>query len=235
MRPIVIALLLLAAPACARAEGDPNLVGKLERLAATGNAEALYHLGMSYQTGTGVTQDHQKALTHFRRAETLGDPLAAYKIGCFYAEQDDVLTPDEDQALRYKSIAANAGYALAQSEVAGIYARRGASDAARDWIAKAAAQGTSGALFGFASMHNGKNGLARDGAIVVAYFTLFLRSEEPNEAQRQWLEKERSSLSDAERTRADQIIAAYRPQPSALTLKALSGQRAAEALIARSE
>ncbi len=171
MRSIVIALLFLAAPACAGAEGDPNLIGKLERLAATGSAEALYHLGMSYQTGTGVTQDHQKALQYFRRAEALGDPLAAYKIGCFYAGQDDVLTPDEDQALRYKSIAANAGYALAQSDVAGIYARRGEPDAARDWIAKAAAQGTQQALFGFASMHNGKNGLPRDGAIVVAYFT----------------------------------------------------------------
>lgn len=235
MRSIVIALLLLAAPACARAEGDPNLVDKLERLAVTGNAEALYHLGMSYQTGTGVTQDHQKALEYFRRAEALGDPLAAYKIGCFYTGQDDVLTPDEDQALRYKSIAANAGYALAQSDVAGIYARRGEPDAARDWISKAAAQGTSGALFGFASMHNGKNGLARDGAVVVAYFTLFLRREEPNDAQQQWLEKERSGLTDAERARADRIVAAYRPQPSALTLKALSGQRAAEALIARSE
>lgn len=233
IRALAPALLLVLASTSVSAHRDPTLIGRLEKLAAAGNGQALYFLGMSYQTGSGVALDHRKALTFFERAAAAGDPLAHYKLGCFYAGQDGVLPPDEDKALAHKLVAAKAGYALAQGDVAAIYAGRGMTEEALRWIAKAAAQGTSDALFGCASLHNGKNGIARDGAVVVAYFTLFLRHRDANAEQRAWLASQRAALTPVERARADRIVSSYHAAPTELTIIALSGERAAEALVAR--
>lgn len=208
------------------------LVPALEMLAAKGDADALYHLGMAHQVGADVPIDHGRALAYFRQAAAKGQPLAAYKLGCFYAGRDGVIAPDPQQALRYKLVAAEAGYALAQGDVAGLYAARGEPARAAEWIARAAAQGTGDALMGMAALHDGKNGLPRDGAVVVAYFTLYLDRGGGSDQQRAWLAHERSALTLPERARADAIIAGYQPRPTALTLLALSGRRAAEALVA---
>lgn len=229
IRAALATALLVCASTAGAQDGSP--VPALERLAERGDAEALYHLGMNYQTGSGARTDHRKALEYFRRAAALGDPLGAYKLGCYHDGQNGVLEPDEAKALAEKLIAAKAGYALAQQDVAAIYARQGNGAEAERWIAAAAAQGWPDALFGYASLRNGRNGLPRDGAIVVAYFSLFLQAREPDAAQQQWLTDERKTLTPEERARADRIIAGYRPQPTALTIKALSGQRAAAALI----
>jgi len=101
-------------PGAGCAQERSTIVPALTRMAEAGNAEAAYHLGMAYQTGGGVAVEPEKALAAFRLAAERGDPLGAYKLGCFYAGQGgDVLAPDLALALRYKMIAAEAGYALA--------------------------------------------------------------------------------------------------------------------------
>ncbi len=226
-----IATVAALAASPGRAQSTDDLAPRLEKLAEAGDAEALYHLGMFHHMGVGMPRDQQKALAYFRRAAAAGDPLAAYKLGCFYAGQDEVLPIDMERALANKLVAARAGYALAQQDVGAIYMERGDAAAAELWLGRAAAQGWPDALFAFASLHNGKNGLPRDLALVVAYFELFLAGREAGPQQRTWLETRRSELTPVERGRAEQLVAAFRPAPTPLTIKGLSGQRAAEALV----
>lgn len=222
---------IVASPGCA--QPTDNLAPRLEQLAKAGDAEALYHLGMFHHMGVGVPRDQKKALAYFRRAAAAGDPLAAYKLGCFYAGQDEVLPVDLEQALANKLVAARAGYALAQQDVGGMYMDSGDADAAELWLGRAAAQGWPDALFAYANLHNGKNGLPRDPALLVAYFELFLARRGAGAQQRAWLDERKAELTATERGRADRLVAAFRPAPTPLTIKGLSGQRAAEALVLR--
>ena len=232
MRMIAFAAaLLLAGPACAADASDLNT--RLEAMAAKGNAEARYFLGMNALVGSGVPIDRQRALDHFRKAAAAGDPLAAYKLGCFYDGQYDLLPRDAGQALTHKLVAARAGYALAQQDVARHYADQGDHAAALDWLAKAAAQGTRDAIMAYASVHNGAPGFKRDAAVTDAYFNMFMRMTGGSAEQRTWLETFEKGMSAADRDRAKSIVASYRPQPTALTVKAVSGQRAAEILVAK--
>ncbi|MES2339558.1 MAG: tetratricopeptide repeat protein [Pseudomonadota bacterium] len=225
---------LVAAPGCGNAQ-SPGLIPSLERLAKAGNAEALYHLGMAYQTGSGVVEDHAKALDAFRRAAALGDPLAAYKLGCYYAGQDtDVVAPDAAAALKYKLVAATAGYALAQQDVGIIYAQKGDVLAGLQWIERSAAQGWSGGLMTLASVYNGTGGVKADPGKTAAYFQLFLARSQANETQTAWLKNFAARLSSEDRRRAEDIVRNFRPAPTPLTLTALSGQRAAQDLVGRS-
>ncbi|MES2327346.1 MAG: tetratricopeptide repeat protein [Pseudomonadota bacterium] len=227
----VTALLFLSA--CGNAQPTGDLIPGLQRLAASNNPEAIYHLGMAYQTGLGLPKDPGKALEAFRRAASLGDVLAAYKVGCYYDGQGDLLKPDPELALRYKLVAANAGYALAQQDVASLYAQKGDTGAALAWLDKATGQGWSGALATSASVYNGAPGVTPDKAKTAAYFQLYLDRTDATDEQRAWLKNFEQQMSPEEQQRSLEIVRSYRPAPTQLTIKALSGQRAAFELIAR--
>jgi TPR repeat protein len=225
----VVVMATLAA--CGNAQ-DASLIPSLERLAHLGNPEALYHLGMAYHTGSGVKEDHAKALDAFRKAAALGDPLASYKLGCYYAGQGaGLIAPDTAAALKYKLVAAKAGYALAQQDVGVLYAQSGNIPVGLDWLEKSAAQGWSGGLMTLASVYNGAAGVKPDAGKTAAYFQLFLARSEPSDEQTAWLKNFEERLSRDDKKRADDIVRSYDPAPTQLTLKALSGQRAAQALI----
>ena len=234
MRPVVkmiAAAALVAAAGCGNAQ-NTTLIPSLERLANSGNAEAIYYVGMAYQTGSGVTEDHAKALDAFRKAAGLGDPLGSYKLGCYYGGQGaGLITADAALALRYKLVAAKAGYALAQQDVGVLYAQSGDVPAGLAWLERSAAQGWSGGLMTLASVYNGAAGVKPDAVKTAAYFQLFLARSEPNDKQTAWLKNFEEHLSPDDQKRADEIVRSYRPVPTELTLKALSGQRAAQALV----
>lgn len=227
----MLAAVVLALPGCGRAQ-DTGLIPALERLAEAGNAEAIYHLGMAYQTGSGVVEDRAKALGAFRKAAALGDPLASYKLGCYYDGQGaGLVQPDAKLALQHKLVAAKAGYALAQQDVGILYARAGDIPAALNWLEQSAAQGWSGGLVALASAYNGAAGIQPDAIKTAAYFQLFLARSEPAEAQVEWLKSFEAKLSPDARKQAERIVRDYRAAPTPLTLKALSGQRAAQSLV----
>ena len=227
----MLAVVVLALPGCGRAQ-DTGLIPALERLADAGNAEAIYHLGMPYQTGSGVAEDRSKALDAFRKAAALGDPLASYKLGCYYDGQGaGLVEPDAKLALQHKLVAAKAGYALAQQDVGILYAHAGDIPAALNWLEQSAAQGWSGGLMALASAYNGAAGVPPDAGKTAAYFQLFLARSKPAKAQVDWLKTFEAQLSPDEREQADKIVRDYRPAPTQLTLKALSGQRAAQSLV----
>jgi TPR repeat protein len=233
--PFIAKLIAITALLIASSYGnaqDTDLIRSLERLAKANNAEAIYHLGMAYQTGSGITEDHAKAFDAFRKAAALGDPLASYKVGCYYAGQGEGLVPfDAKLALQYKLVAAKAGYALAEQDVGVLYAERAEIPAGLTWLEKSAAQGWSGGLMTLASVYNGAAGITPDAAKTAAYFRLFLARSHANAKQTEWLNNFEKQLSPGEKKRAEDIVRSYHAAPTSLTLKGLSGQRAAQALI----
>ena len=238
MRKLVtaVSLAFLLFSQGAFAQPSIDLVPALNRLAAFGNAEAIYHLGMAYHTGSGVKRDPAKALAAFRRAARLGDPLAAYKLGCYYDGQGaGLIKSDLNVALRHKLVAAQAGYALAQQDSAMIFASKGKFDSALTWLERAAAQGWPDALSNYASVHNGAPGVPRSKVKTASYFRLYLGRIDPSETQRAWLEKFERGMTVEERKLASEFVRSYRPKPTPLTLKALSGLRAAEELVAEAK
>lgn len=222
---------LIGIAACSNAQSPDDLIPRLEQLASHGNGEALYHLGMSYWTGTGVKKDVPKAVGYFEHATAAGDPLGAYKLGCLYNGQDNVLDRDPVKALKYKLVAAEAGYALAQQDVAALFAEQENIAAALGWIEKAARQGTSGALMTYASIYNGAPGVTPDPVKTAAYFRIYVDRTDADEKQRAWLRSFERKLSNEQRKQVSAIVAAYRPMPTPLTLKALRGAEVAKDLV----
>lgn len=222
---------LLAQPGAAIAE-TPRLLPALERLAEAGNAEAIYHIGMAYHVGLGVPQDHAKALAAFRQAEALGDPLGAYKLGCYYGGQGEGLVVDDPAlALKYKLVAAEAGYALAQHDVGVHFVRSDNIPLAQQWLEKAAAQGSASSLMVVSAMYNGAPGVKPDAAKTLAYRRLGQAQLPPNEKMSEWITAFADRMSPEDRQRANEIVRNYQPVPTPLTIKAKAGQRAAQALV----
>ena len=56
----------------------------MEQLAAKGNSEALYGIGLMYQDGNGVLKDLKKAYEYFQLGADLGDSEACYMVGYCY-------------------------------------------------------------------------------------------------------------------------------------------------------
>lgn len=231
IRAVAMVLAVMLASCNAAAQSTPDLVPRLQELASAGNAEASYYLGMSYHLGIGVTKDQAKALSLFKRGTELGDPLAAYKLGCFYDSQGEgVVEPDAEAALANKLIAAKAGHALAQQDAAALYATKGDMKNSIMWLERAVAQGWPDSLYTYAFLQRGYPGVSPDRVKAVAYLRLYLARRDDADA-RAALTADQAKLSRDEEARAAAIVADYRPTPTALTIKALSGQRAAEAFV----
>jgi uncharacterized protein len=225
------ATLAACAPASSQSDG---LSQRLAVLARGGNAEAAYHLGMLYNNGVGVSQDNSRALEFFRAAAERGDPLAAYKVGCYYAGQFGVITPDEGEALRYKLIAAEAGYMLAQLDVAIIHYQRAAYAEAVRWFEAAVHQGDSQSLYNLSVMYREGQGISPSRARTYAFFRLAhlaSRGSISPGAQQQLDELSRD-MSNSERAEAEQIGTTWVTGPTELTQQARAGLERAE-LVAR--
>ena len=247
---LLLALLLGALAPAAAAEGD--LRTRLEALADRGDAEAAYHLGMIHHLGLdGAPRDHHRALQYFRRSAEQGDPLGAYKLGCYYAGQGgDVLARDDEQALRYKLVAAEAGYDLAQVEVAQIFHQRGDHARALHWIEASLRQGNMEAIGG-AILYRRRGGPSPDGPRAWLYFELMRRDfarimesvelpepvspEEMAEAMDQATDQLRRQVlpeeDEADRARAAPLIEQWREERSPLSIKADEGLNAARRLV----
>ena len=66
--------------------GDYGKAAKLYgALAAKGNAEAQYNLGIMYRAGRGVPRDNKEASKWYRLAAEQGHPIAQFYLGWMYA------------------------------------------------------------------------------------------------------------------------------------------------------
>lgn len=221
---------LLFITVAASADDTATFNGMLA-LAKKGDAEAQYHVGMMYNNGIGTGQDSNKAFGWFEKSAAANDPLGAYKLGCYYANQfPGVVEPDSEAALTYKLIAAKAGYSLAQHDVAVIYSRRGDAEEAVKWLQLAGDQGFDMSLYGLSSSYYDGRGVPQDRALALAYYELSLArsTTELNDKHKAILDELIAKLSNAELDRAQKFVAGWKPQPTALTVEAGEGMSAAE-------
>ncbi|WP_375157552.1 tetratricopeptide repeat protein [Bradyrhizobium sp. RDT46] len=213
-------LLLLAMPASAN---DTRTFDAMVVLANRGDAEAQYHVGMMHNNGIGTQQDRSQAFEWFQKSAAGNNPLGAYKLGCYYDGQGaGIVATDADQALKYKLVSARAGYARAQHDVALMYDRRGNSEEALKWWRTAADQGLPEALFSLSRAYSAGKGTPKDLSLSYAYFKLSKVAPAKN------VNEMASMLSKPELEKAEKLVAAWKPQPTALTLKAFAGITAAE-------
>lgn len=241
--PILAALALtcLSTPAPAQ---RPALPVRLEALAAQGNAEALYHLGMIHHLGLeGMARDPWRAFDYFRQAADAGDPLGAYKVGCFYAGQGEgVVAENAELALRYKLIAAEAGYTLAQVDVARIFAQREDWDQALRWYEAAARQGDAmGLTLAFSQVMPG--GERPDNVRAWLYLRVLDRGMQQvvarlSEADARQMRDElapvrqaiEADLSESQRAEAERLLSEWVVSRSLVSLRADQGLSAARRL-----
>lgn len=149
------------------------LFDKLLKIAEQGNPAAQYNVGMMLNNGVGVDRNLPKAFEWFQRAAAGGDPLAAYKVGCYLGGQfQGVVSIDQQKALEYKLVAANAGYSIAQNDVAVMYYRLEKFAEALRWWKLSADQGCELALFSLSNLYNKGKVVPQDNGLAYAYFRL---------------------------------------------------------------
>ena len=215
--------LIFSVPANANDAANFNaMVG----LAIKGDAEAQYHVGMMYNNGIGTQKDPKQAFEWFRKSTASNDPLGAYKLGCYYDGQGEgIVAADSTEALKYKLVAAKAGYALAQHDVALIYERQENFEEALKWSKMAGDQGYPRALYKLSGLYFQGKGAPKDLALAYVYFKL---SKVPS---RKKVNEMAGILTKSELEKAEKLISEWKPQPTGLTLKARRGVSAAEELL----
>lgn len=224
------------------------LFDKLLKIAEQGNPAAQYHVGMMLNNGVGVDRNLPKAFEWFQKAAAGGDPLAAYKVGCYFGGQfQGVVSIDQQKALEYKLVAANAGYSLAQNDVAVMYYKLEKFDEALQWWKLSADQACCMALFSLSNLYNKGKVVPQDSSFAYAYFRLGQSMLKSTYSQKQieqiglsgFLSKEaqahldqlKLALSEDQLKKAEEMIATWKPTPTALTIRAHSGLDAAEKLV----
>lgn len=223
MRLIAVAFACILGLSMPAEANDARSFNAMVTLADRGDAEAQYHVGMMHNNGIGTPPDRSQAFEWFQKSAAANHPLGAYKLGCYYDGQGaGVVATDTDQALKYKLVSAKAGYARAQHDVALTYDRQGNSEEALKWWKLAGDQGLPEALFSLSRAYSAGKGTPRDLSLSYAYFKLskVAPAKNVNEMARM--------LSKPELENAERLVAAWKPQPTALTLKAFAGITAAE-------
>jgi hypothetical protein len=220
-------LLIFSMPANANDAANFNA---MVALANKGDAEAQYHVGMMYNNGIGTQKDPRQAFEWFQKSTASNGPLGAYKLGCYYDGQGaGIVAADPTEALKYKLVAAKAGYVLAQYDVALIYGRQENFEEAFKWSKMAGDQGYPKALYNLSGLYFQGKGAPKDLALAYAYFKL------SNVPPRKQVNEMAGILTKPELERAEKLVSEWKPQPTALTLKAKRGISAAEDLLKASK
>jgi hypothetical protein len=213
-------LLFLSMPADAN---EAATFSAMVALANKGDAEAQYHVGMMYNNGIGTQRDPRQAFEWFQKSTASNDPLGAYKLGCYYDGQGEgVVSTDINEALKYKLIAAKAGYALAQHDVALLYAKQDNFEEAMKWWKLSGDQGHPKSLYNLSGLYFQGKGAPKDLSLAYAYYKL------SNLVPPDKVKGMAGILTKPELMKAEKLVSGWTPQPTPLTLKAMRGITAAE-------
>lgn len=118
------------------------------RLAEQGDALAQNNLGVMYESGRGVTQNHREAVRWYRLAAEQGNADAQNNLGGMYAEGQGV-PQNHREAVHWYRLAAEQGNAFAQFNLGLMYGTgKGVTEnyiQAHKWFNLAAANGNASA------------------------------------------------------------------------------------------
>lgn len=232
----IVALLVALLLACFKADAaiDQNTLEQLLAAANRGHAEAQYHVGMMYNNGIGgASKDPKLAFDWFLKSAKGKDPLGAYKTGCYYAGQfPGAVVIDSQRALEYKLIAAEAGYSLAQHDVALHYHQIANHELAGKWWKLAAQQGFAMSAYNLANWYHDGKAEARDLAMTYAWFKIsqLLTRSKLTDAAQAGLNKFAAQMSNEQVQSAEKFVSDWRPAPTELTRIARNAPERIEAL-----
>ncbi len=85
-------------------------------LAEQGDADAQYNLGVMYDKGDGVTQNHKEAVKWYRKSADQGNASAQYNLALMY-ENGKGVTQDYKEAVKWYRKSAEQGNANAQNNL----------------------------------------------------------------------------------------------------------------------
>jgi len=230
---LLVSFVTLGTGACSAAS-DTSLFQKLSAKAEQGSAPAQYNLGMLYNNGIGTTQDAHRAFEWFEKAATAGDPLASYKVGCYYAGQFSGVVPvDHAKALAAKLVAAKAGYFRAQYEVGNAYGSTGEFQEAIKWWSAAAAQGDIGSLVSLSEAYRKGFGVQKDSGKALELMLIVGRlvQKDQRDAARAAIDALKKEVTPEGVAKAERAAAAWIPKLTELTIRANLGIREAQQLV----
>lgn len=210
---------------------DEELFKQMLLLAQHGDAEAQYHVGMFYNNGIGTSKNIPHAFEWFQKSSSSNNPLGAYKVGCYYSGQGrGYIDVDHAKALEYKMVAAKAGYALAQYDVASLFLYNGNIDEAIKWWRMAGDQGHFDSLYTLFNLYYQGKKISRDLPSAYLYLKLAIatRAGEPSAQLKSVMNELINTVSQADRDKMDKSISEWKIQPTELTIKAMQGLREAE-------
>ncbi len=142
-------------------------------LAAQGDANSQYNLGLLYARGQGVPQDYKQALAWYQKAAEQDVPAAEYNLGVMFANGQGV-PANPAEASKWFLKAAQQGVGDAASGLATIYSEgEGAFknyDEAAKWYRTAAEQGIASAAFSLGVMYDIGQGVPQNYAEALKWY-----------------------------------------------------------------
>lgn len=235
MKFITLLMALLLASITPAQAIDQTTLEQVMVPANRGNAEAQYHVGMLYNNGIGgASKDPKLAFDWFLKSASGKDPLGAYKLGCYYAGQfPDAAPLNPQQALDFKLLSAEAGYALAQHDVAVTYHQKADDVQAGKWLKLAAQQGFASSAYNLSNWYNDGKVEARDLAMAYAWFKIsqLLSRGKLTDTAQAGLDQVAAQMSSEQVQAAEKFVSDWRPTPTALTLAARNAPERIEALL----
>ena len=142
-------------------------------LAERGSAAAQNNLGIMYEYGNGVVQNHAQAVRWYRKAAEQGNALAQTNLGDMY-EYGKGIAQSHAEAVRWYRKAAEQGNARAQNDLGHMYydgrgVARSYAEAVR-WYRKAAEQGSARGQNNLGHMYLNGYGVHQDLAEAMRWF-----------------------------------------------------------------
>ena len=168
---IALMLALLAAtgiihPAAAEESVfTPEFVQLSKDLAAGGDADAQYNLGLAHYNGWGVTQSYTQAVKWYTRASEQAQVNAHFNLALMY-DYGNGVEQDYEKAAKWYLPAARQGHAKAQLRLGVLYdngwgVAKDKVEAAR-WYRLAARQNIAEAQFNLGMLHHNGEGMAQN-------------------------------------------------------------------------
>ncbi len=174
--------------------GSRNFLESKAR-AKKGDLEGIAGLGLCYQMGQGVAQDHVEAVKWFRKAAEQNYVLGQWRLGGCYMSGRGV-AKDDAEGVKWLRLAADQNLGPAQTELGSAYlfgfgVARDDGEAAK-WYRKAAEQDWSEAQFALGGCYLQGRGVTKDYVEAYAWWSVDTSPARTTARHRDGLEKEMS-------------------------------------------